>query len=112
MMCCTICGCAPCVNESFCAASRNQEIGQRQLPPVVPPGWDTIPLDALWARLNQARRTPQSTIEAVIVGVRERGLKALDESANLERLSRCDETACAQINNRIARIIEQKRCPR
>ena len=76
-----------------------------------PPGLGH-PLDALWARLNQARRTPQSTIEAVIVGVRERGLKALDESANLERLSRCDETACAQINNRIARIIEQKRCPR
>jgi len=110
-MMCETCERDPCVNPSFCAASRkaDREIGQQRLPPGVPPGWDRMSLDALWARLNQARATPQSTVEAVMVCVRERGLKALEESANLERLSRCDESARAKINDRIARLIG--RCP-
>jgi hypothetical protein len=111
---CETCGNDPCVNPSFCAACRkaDREIGQRRLPPGIPPDWDKMSLDALWARLNQARSTPQSTVEAVMVCVRERGLKALEEPANIERLSRCDESARAQINDRIARLIEQRRCPR
>jgi hypothetical protein len=111
MSACETCGNNPCVNPSFCAASRkaDREIGQRRLLTGISPDWDRMSLDALWARLNQARATPQSTVEAVMVWVRERGLKALEESANLERLSRCDESARAQINGRIARLIG--RCP-
>jgi hypothetical protein len=89
----------------------DREIGQRRLPPGIPPGWDRISLDALWALLNRPRRTPQTTIEAILICVRERGLKALEERANIERLSCCDESARAQINDRIARLVEQKRCP-
>ena len=113
MSACETCGNNPCVNPSFCAASRkaDREIGQR-LPPGISSDWDRMSLDALWARLNQARATPQSTVEAVMFCVRERGLKTLEESANLERLSRCDESARAQINNQIARIAEQNRCQR
>ena len=111
MSACETCGNNPCVNPSFCAASRkaDREIGQQRLPPGVPPGWDRMSLDALWARLNQARSTPQSTVEAVMVCVRERGLKALEERANIEQLLRCDESARAKINDRIARLIG--RCP-
>ena len=71
---CETCGNDPCVNPSFCAASRkaDREIGQR-LPPGISLDCDRMSLDALWARLNQARATPQSTVEAVMVCVRERG---------------------------------------
>jgi hypothetical protein len=48
------------------------------------------------------RPTPQTTIEAILYCVRARGLKALEEPANVERLSRCDEAAKEQVNRRIA----------
>jgi hypothetical protein len=61
-------------------------------------------LDALWTVLNRPRRTPQTTIEAIMHSVRERGLGALNEPANLDRLARCDSTALAQIDARIAKF--------
>jgi hypothetical protein len=75
---------------------------------------DGVSLEHAWAELNdpRARPTPQPTIEAIIYCVRERGLDALKEPASLERLSRCDEPAKAQINTRIARLIEAKRVAR
>jgi hypothetical protein len=48
--------------------------------------------------LNKPSATPQATVEAIMVAVRERGLAAL----------RCDQAARAQINRRIARLIEHK----
>ena len=65
--------------------------------------------DAAWQELNapENRAAPQVTIEAIMVCVRKRGIKALEERANIKRLSRCDESARAQINSRIARIAEQ-----
>jgi hypothetical protein len=36
--------------------------------------------------------------------VRERGLAALEEPKNIERLSRCDVSARAEINRRIAAL--------
>ena len=56
--------------------------------------------------MQRSRSTPQSTIEAVLYCVRERGLAALREPTNLERLSQCDEEARAQINERIAKLEE------
>jgi hypothetical protein len=55
--------------------------------------------------LNQYR-TPQVTIEAIMICVRERGLAALQEPANRERLSRCDEAARAEIERRIKKITQ------
>jgi hypothetical protein len=60
------------------------------------------------SRRPEHRRTPQTTIEAIIHCVRERGLAALEEPPNVERLARCDQAARAQINQRIARPIEHK----
>ena len=62
-----------------------------------------VSLDRLWHELNDARSrpTPQVTIEAILSCVRERGVAALKELANLERLSRCDEAALAQIETRL-----------
>jgi hypothetical protein len=53
---------------------------------------------------ERSRSTPRSTIEAVLYCVRERGLAALREPTNLERLSQCDGKARAQINERIAKL--------
>lgn len=53
------------------------------------------------------RPTPQVTIEAIMLCVRERGLGALQEPANLERLERCDEAARQQINQRIAKLSQK-----
>jgi hypothetical protein len=61
-------------------------------------------LGAPYERMLRNRPIPQVTIEAVLYCVRERGLAALQEPANLERLSRCDEAARAQINERIAKL--------
>jgi hypothetical protein len=54
--------------------------------------------------LNDPRNhwTPKVTIEAVVYSVRERGLAALKEAANVERLSRCNAAAKAEIEKRIA----------
>jgi len=54
------------------------------------------------------RPTPQATIDAVMYCVRTRGIEALREPANIERLQTCDVAARQQINLRIRRLIEQK----
>jgi hypothetical protein len=50
------------------------------------------------------RPTPEATIEAIMHAVRERGLAALKEPATAERLSRCDASAKAEIERRIANL--------
>jgi Protein of unknown function (DUF3987) len=56
------------------------------------------------SQTNRPRRTPQATIEAVIHSVRERGIAALKEPANIERLMTCDADARANINERVSRF--------
>jgi hypothetical protein len=50
---------------------------------------------------NPSRPTPRTTIEAIVFCVRKRGPQALHEPANIERLSRCDDAAIAEIDARI-----------
>lgn len=63
--------------------------------------------ERFYAALNDPSRfpTPQSTIDAVVCSVRERGLAALQEPANIERVTRCDEPARRQINQRIGNLL-------
>jgi len=56
-------------------------------------------------RKPTSRPTPQTTIEAVMWTVRQRGPVALREPTNIERLRTFDSAAKAQINKRIARIM-------
>ena len=62
-----------------------------------------------WDHIRRQRRTPQTTIEAIMYTVRTRGVAALREPANIERLSRCDGAAKDEINQRIARLIAAKK---
>jgi hypothetical protein len=64
-------------------------------------------IDALYRDLNKPNATPQATVEAIMVAVRERGVGALKDAANVERLVRCDQVARRQINERITRLYEQ-----
>jgi hypothetical protein len=50
--------------------------------------------------------TPQATIDAIMWCVRERGVPTLKEPANIDRLSRCDDAAKAQINARIKKMMK------
>jgi hypothetical protein len=52
--------------------------------------------------------TPQTTIEAVMYCVRERGLAALREPANQQRLMTLDDAARAEVNGRIAKLEEDR----
>jgi hypothetical protein len=66
-------------------------------------------INADWDDIGRQRRTPQTTIEAIMYTVRTRGVAALEEPANIERLSRCDGAAKDEINQRIARLIAAKK---
>jgi hypothetical protein len=48
--------------------------------------------------------TPQVTVEAIMLTVRERGVIALNDEDNIARLRRCDAAAKAQIDRRISTL--------
>jgi hypothetical protein len=108
---CDACGAAPCINPSFCGQCRKADARLRaerrdRSAESIPQGLERMSIDVLWHALNyeQQRSAPQSTIEAIMYCVRERGLAALKEPNNQERLSRCDAAARQQINQRIERL--------
>ena len=66
----------------------------------------SAPLEAIYRAINdpRGRPTPQATVEAIVISVVERGLEALREPKNVERLSRCDEMARTEIQRRIVKL--------
>ena len=103
---CVVCGTNPCINPSFCIACRR---GDALLPAenrrCHPKGWGSAAVDP---RHSRQPGTPQTTIEAIIYTVRARGLLALKEPANIERLLRCDTAARTEINKQIANLIAER----
>ena len=67
---------------------------------------DEIPLERVWCEIDDPRNrpTPRSTVEVLVHCVAVRGIAALDEPKNIERLCRCDTTALTRINQRIAKL--------
>jgi hypothetical protein len=82
---CETCGGQPCINPSFCAACRVADAAAIRHPSRAHP-----------------QPTPQVTVEALWYCFRERGIQALREPANVERLNRCDKAAREELNRRIA----------
>ncbi len=72
-----------------------------------------VSIERAWNELNDPRNrpTPQTIVEAILFCVRERGLAALKELANIERLSRCNAVAKAQIDRRIAKANQRRGKP-
>jgi hypothetical protein len=101
---CATCGGRPCANPSFCAACRKADAHHQARASRPPANWNEMSLVALWHHHDSNRPRPQANIEAIMHSVRERGLGALQEPATLERLSRCDAAALAQIDNRIVKL--------
>jgi hypothetical protein len=85
---CDVCGSEPCLTPGFCQACRDVDAQMRQRRPTE----------------NPSRPTPRTTIEAIMYCVRERGPQALHEPANIERLSRCDDAAIAEIDARMRKL--------
>jgi len=71
---------------------------------------DDVSIERALNEINDphSRPTPQSTIEAILHCVRERGIATLDEPKNIERLSRCHAGALAQIDARLAPASQQE----
>ena len=86
---------------AFLANKRKLRVGRERIVAII----DAVgPIEAPAFR----RPTPQVVIEAVMYAVRTRGLAAFKEPANIERLSRCDAEARAQINKRIEALLGKK----
>jgi hypothetical protein len=88
---CDVCGVAPCINPGFCAVCRDayrKADEERRRNPV----------------RQHPRPTPRVTVDAVLYSLAQRGLKALQEPATIERLSRCDKAALAQIDACVAKL--------
>jgi hypothetical protein len=62
-----------------------------------------VTLEQAWNEFGDPRNkpVPKVVIETVMTAVRKRGLAALREPANIERLERCDAAARAEINQSI-----------
>jgi hypothetical protein len=58
---------------------------------------------------SHRRPTPGATLDAVIYCVRQRGLAALKEQENIDRISRLTAAERARLDVRIEKIISQKR---
>jgi hypothetical protein len=69
---------------------------------------DDVSIERAWNDINDphSRPTPQSTVAAILYCVRERGIAALNEPVNIERLSRCRAGALAQIDARLAQNLK------
>jgi hypothetical protein len=80
----------------YCDQVDRRLAGKRTCP--LPDGWDSMSLPVLYETLMARRPTPWVTVAALIHAVRLRGLAALDEPANVERLTRCDAAAKEKLN--------------
>jgi hypothetical protein len=65
---------------------------------------DDVSLDRAWHELQRNHPTPKSTIDAVVMAVRERGLKAFDEPNTARHLAACNRNARSEITRRISII--------
>jgi hypothetical protein len=122
MSTCRTCGSDPCVNPAFCRLCRRaaaelaaeRKAGRQQESEEILRARrllaQNVSLEQAWFEVNdlQARPTPQVTVEAILHCVRERGLAALREPANLERLARCDAAAKEQIDKRIGKLMQAR----
>lgn len=121
---CRTCGEDPCINPHWCGTCRRadaklaearkagRQVESADILRVRRLLADDVSLERMWAELNDGRShsTPQVTVEAILHGVRERGLSALKEPANIKRLARCDAAAKSQIDKCIEQFRMKEIC--
>ena len=68
---------------------------------------DDVSLDRAYAEINRAHvrgRAAESTLEALMFGLRERGITALEEPKIRARLAKLSETQLIQVGDRLQRL--------
>jgi hypothetical protein len=66
---------------------------------------DSTSLEAAWTELNTFHdRAASSTVEALMLGLRSRGTKALKEPAVRQRLSKLNESQMREVGTRLQRL--------
>ena len=65
---------------------------------------DDVSLVSAWTLIGVRHATARATLEALCESVKERGVAALTDPTNQDRLRRCDVSAIAEINRRIAML--------
>jgi len=68
------------------------------------PDWAGVTARAWEAPSWKEAAAPQSTVEALMMGLRERGIAALTEPKVRRRLSECDEQQVAEVGNRLQKL--------
>ncbi len=66
--------------------------------------WDEVSLVSAWTLIQRRQATARATIEALCMSVKERGIEALTDPTNQDRLRRCDAAAIAEIDRRIVAL--------
>jgi len=74
---------------------------QRQLRALV---CDDVSLVSAWTLIQRRQATARATIEAMWQSIQEKGVEALADPDNQDRLRRCDAAAIAEINRRIGKL--------
>jgi hypothetical protein len=65
---------------------------------------DDVSLVSAWTLIQRCHAASRATIEALCESVKERGIEALNDPTNQDRLRRCDEAAIEEINRRIVAL--------
>ena len=66
--------------------------------------WEDMTLDELWAPLNRERPTPQATVEALMLGLHERGVAALNEPKVESRLAALSDVQLLEVATRLQKL--------
>jgi hypothetical protein len=110
---CPTCGGNPCANPHFCALCRQADaeaakktesanvLRCRRLLALP----NHVSLEAIWHELNTVKeRAAASTVESLVLGLRERGSKALEEPAVTRRLSELSDQQVIKVGNRLQQL--------
>jgi hypothetical protein len=65
---------------------------------------DDVSLVSAWTLIQRRHAAARATIEALCESVKERGVEALTDPTNQDRLRRCDAVAIAEIDRRIVAL--------
>jgi hypothetical protein len=97
VMTCPTCGSTRCINPGFCALCGDADVrkGRGEKPPSHIPHFDCA---------HRAYGALQRTVEALVFGLRERGIKALEESATKRRLSEIGDDQVIEVGDRLQRL--------
>jgi hypothetical protein len=113
-MICATCGADPCANPSFCRTCRKADIGARKhrkhdhdldrLQRLLEPNVSFERAQFQMQRDHFAGRAAEATVEALMFSLRERGLRALEESSTQRRLSELSDDQVIQVERRLQKL--------